>query len=200
MKNIVLFVITVLGYLSLCLFLKDYWGYLGSFGAWEYVAIIGTLMLLCAPFNIDGNVWTVLGNAESEGSIFSFFSLYQRAKQDAVTIFGLSYQKAGRSADTGIGASVQNAGEAAGIVIGVGVYQKSTKEAGVLLGVALLQDAGDEASMLIGVAFWQNAGQTAVAVLGLAFYQSLTGVSPEGGLYDAPKSRTFGVYKKLSYS
>lgn len=194
MKNIALFFVTVFGYFGL-------WWYLG--GAPEetsgYLLRIGVLALLSAPFNISGTVWTVLGNAESEKNIYSLFSFYQRAGQDAVTIFGLSYQEAGRNAVTVIGATVQNAGQDAWVLVGGAVYQKSAHCAVTIAGIAFLQNAGEEAGMAFGVAFWQNAGQTAVVVWGLAFYQSLTGVSP-GGLHGAPKSRTFGVLKRLSYS
>lgn len=193
MKNIALFFVTVL-----CYFIF-WWGFGGApEGTSEYLLRIGVLALLSAPFNIGGNVWTVFGNAESEKNIYSLFSFYQRAGQDAVTILGLSYQEAGRNAWTVIGAPVQNAKEDAWVFIGGAVYQKAARNAVTVVGIAFLQNAGEEAGMASGIAFWQNAGSAAIVVWGLAFYQSLTGVS-HGGLHDVPKSRAFGVHKELSY-
>lgn len=194
MKNIALFFLTVF-----CYFI--FWWDLGGVpeGTSEYLLRIGILALLSAPFNIGGDVWTVFGNAESEKNMYSLFSFYQRAGQNAVTIFGLSYQEAGRNAWTVIGASVQKAKEDALVCIGGAVYQKAANYAVTFVGVAFLQDAGEAAGMFLGVAFWQNAGSSASAIWGLAFYQSLTGVSPEG-LHGAPKSRAFGVHKEISYS
>lgn len=40
---------------------------------------LAIIALLCLPLNINGNVFTVLGNAESPKNAYSVFSLYQKA-------------------------------------------------------------------------------------------------------------------------
>ena len=92
-----------------------------------YAQRAGLLALLCAPVNINGNVFTMLGNAVSEKNVFSVCSLYQKAGQNAVTFFGLSgYQSAGQDAVTFFGLSgYQSAGQDAMTGIGLAIYQRA---------------------------------------------------------------------------
>ena len=106
--------------------------------------------LLCIPFNINGNIWTVLGNAESEKSIYSLCSLYQKAKNEAVTLIGLAgYQSAGQDARTDIGlAGYQSAGRDAIIIAGLSGYQSAGNYARNLFGLAIYQKAGENSRSL----------------------------------------------------
>lgn len=52
-------------------------------------------ILLCIPFNYNGDIYTVLGNAKSENNIYSVMSFYQNAKGEAFSFFSIAgYQKA----------------------------------------------------------------------------------------------------------
>src|SRR3989344_9012705 len=53
------------------------------------------IVILAMPFNIGGNIWTMAGNARSEESVYSIFSVYQNAKKDAVSLVSVGYQNAG---------------------------------------------------------------------------------------------------------
>jgi hypothetical protein len=102
--------------------------------------------LLCAPFNINGNIFTILGNAESEKNIFSIFSLYQRADRGAYNILGLSlYQRAGRDAYSSFGLSLyQRADEDAVNFLGLSIYQRAGRDA-YSIGLSLYQRADGDA-------------------------------------------------------
>src|SRR3989338_6973712 len=127
MKNLALFVATVAGYFGI-------WCYFGGApeGFSGYAMRLGILALLSAPFNVKGIIWTVLGNAESEKSIYSLFSLYQKA------------------------------GQHAGVFCGVALYQRAEWDAFVTVGIALYQKAEKDAVVFCGVALYQNAGQNAI--------------------------------------
>lgn len=88
------------------------------------------IALLCLPININGNVFTVMGNATSEKSVYALFSIYQKAGQNAFTFFGLS--------------GYQNAGQNAAIVVGLSGYQKAGNKARTIIGVALYQKVADK--------------------------------------------------------
>ncbi len=50
---------------------------------------------IALPINIGGNVFTIAGNAVAEKNVYSIFSVYQKAGQNAVTLIGLApYQRA----------------------------------------------------------------------------------------------------------
>lgn len=135
MENILLFVLTVFLYSAIWIWLSPP----GSFG--KYVKRVALIALLSVPININGRVFTVIGNAAGEKSVFSVFSLYQRADGDAVTFLGLSgYQRAGNNAVTGAGISG---------------YQRAGNEAVTILGLSGYQRAGN-AQTIVGIAFYQN--------------------------------------------
>ena len=101
---------------------------------------LGILALLSAPFNIGGNIWTVLGNAESEGSVYSFLSVYQKARRRAVTIVGvLSYQDAEEIAYVLLGFLTRQEAADAGVGIGFTLWQKVWREAHLGIGISLYQ-------------------------------------------------------------
>lgn len=89
MENILLFVLTVF----LC---SMVWYAVCAPALWVgHIKRVALIALLDLPVNIDGNVFTIAGNATAEKSVYSIFSLYQKAGQDAVTLVGLAgYQQA----------------------------------------------------------------------------------------------------------
>ncbi len=169
MKNMFLFAVTVLGYFGV-------WRYLGGMpeSESEYVFRLGMLALLCAPFNINGNVWTVLGNATSPRSVYSIFSFYQYAKKNAGMIFSfLSYQKArGGDAIVLLGVSCcQKANDAAGVFIGFSFYQDSGRESCVFCGVSCYQQTLGHALTCAGFSVYQEGYYSVETKFGLALYQ-----------------------------
>ena len=93
MQNILLFCTSVLLYFGV------WYGLDQSHDASQLLIRLGILLGVCIPFNIKGNVFTIAGNAVSQKSVYSLFSLLQEADRDAWTILGLAgSQKAGRDA------------------------------------------------------------------------------------------------------
>lgn len=181
MKNLALFVLTVAGWFGA-------WWYIGGTpeGAGEYLFRLGILAFLSVPFNINGNIWTVLGNAESEGSIYSFFPLYQKARRRAGTIVGvLSYQ---------------DAKEIAYIMFGFLTWQEAADVAAVGIGFTLCQKARYEICLGTGIALYQGLYSTSVVdktrsvrtVIGFAVYQT-----DSSGSNVTMNSRMFGVFSKF---
>lgn len=125
MENILLFVATIFVYSSIWFLIDS-----ARIGCWTIlIKRIAIIALIALPFNIDGNVYTIAGNAityEDGKGVFSIFSLYQRAEKDAVLLFGLGgYQRAKNEAITAFGfTSYQEAGLNAGIGIGLAFYQR----------------------------------------------------------------------------
>ncbi len=106
MENLALFATTTLVYLGVWCWMKK------PNGLAEYAKRAGIIALLCAPFNINGHIFTVLGNAVSEKNNIALCSLYQKAGQNVITIGLSGYQSAGQSAQTIIGLTLyQKAGE-----------------------------------------------------------------------------------------
>ena len=132
MENILLFLLTVAVYSTvICWFFRNDWT--------RYIKRLAFVALLALPINIGGNVFTIAGNAVAEKNIYSLFSFYQRAgqnastgcgltyqqaRQNAMTIFGLAYQQAGQDAVTGIGLTYQKAGSSARVPISIAIYQR----------------------------------------------------------------------------
>ena len=93
MTNIVLFAVTVAVY----------------FGVWvalvkpqplkRHIGALALIAFLAMPFSINGNVFTLLGNATGDKNVYSLLSFYQQAGNDAVSIVGIvAYQEGGKSA------------------------------------------------------------------------------------------------------
>ncbi len=166
MENIILFAVSVLLYCVL------WFGFLRPKSGVECAKRIALIAVLCIPFNINGNVFTVMGNATAERSIYSFFSLYQKADHDAVTVLGLTgYQQAGNNALTGIG---------------LAAYQQAGRDTVTMVGLTGYQQAGHDTVTAVGFTAYQRAGNMAKIGAGLAFYQKVGG-----------KTRSFGVYSEL---
>jgi hypothetical protein len=166
MENLGLFLLTASVYLGVWCLLNRPERLSGYF---KRAAVIA---LLCAPINVNGNVFTVLGNAAAEKNNVSLCSVYQQAGHNAFTVVGpLNYQVAGKSAWTTIGIALyQSAGQ--GVVTGVGLSG--------------YQSAGQNAVTIAGVAGYQSAGESAVTHGGVAFYQKA-----------GKKTRSFGAFTKL---
>jgi len=153
----------------------------------KLLKIAALIALLCVPFNICGDVFTVLGNAEGR-NVYSVFSLYQKAeidafaavgvyqeaKQNAMTVTGLAFQKAGCDALMLIGVPLyQRAGGDANNLIGLSVYQRADGTASTFFGITGYQKAGKAAGMVAGLTGYQRAGIEAGVLLGVALYQKV---------------------------
>lgn len=152
MENILLFAITV-GIYSFIWFL-----FTDPVGWKKQVRRMALVALLVLPINIGGDVFTFAGNAIAEKSIYSIFSLYQKAEQNATTIIGLAYQKTGQNAVTFAGLAYQQAGQDA--VTGIGLaYQKAGQDAVTIVGLAGYQKAERETKVPIAIAIYQRVGE-----------------------------------------
>ena len=138
MENILLFAITV-GIYSFIWFL-----FTDPVGWKKQVRRMALVALLVLPINIGGNVFTFAGNATAEKSIYSIFSLYQKAEQNATTIIGLAYQKTGQNAVTFAGLAYQQAGQDAVTIVGLAGYQKAERETKVPIAIAIYQRVGEK--------------------------------------------------------
>ena len=154
MDNIWFFLITVSVYSAIAISFGDYI----RVSLKKFFKVIVTAMLLALPIDIGGNVFTIAGNAVAEKNIYSLFSVYQQAGQDAVTGLGLAYQRAGQNAVTGLGLAYQRAGQNA--VTGLGLaYQRAGQNAVTGLGLAIYQKAGRGARVPISIALYQRVGE-----------------------------------------
>lgn len=149
LKNIMLFIVTVAVYWTIWFFIDP----IGDLAMRTWL-----LALLCAPFNIGGNIWTIAGNAESETSVFAIVSFYQRAGDNATTMLGLTgYQNAGKTAFTVFGfVGYQSAGNYALIWIGIAAYQSACTEASIGLGLVWYQRAEKRAETCKAIAIYQK--------------------------------------------
>lgn len=187
MENLVLFVVTTITYtiaVASLLAWNDMREIGGSF--WEemrrifvdeykdVLRALGMFTLLCLPLNINGNVFTVLGNVHSTGvkNAYSVFSLYQNAEYNAYSLFGALYQKADKGDAVTIVGLFPNqiAGNNAAVVIGVTPFQRADKNAGTGLGVSLYQKAGNNARVILGINGWQY-GRSSYVDGGISVYQ-----------------------------
>jgi len=107
------------------------------------IKCVALVALLALPVNINGNVFTIAGNVTAEKSVYSVFSLYQKAEYTAVTVFGLAgYQKAGGIVVTGLGlAGYQEAGYTL-TVFGLAGYQRAWNRAEAGVAVVFYQRVG----------------------------------------------------------
>lgn len=168
LSNLILFFITVVGYfflLSVSCPAKS---------KRQIAARLCILALLSAPFNIGGNIFTVLGNALSEKSVYSVTSVFQDAKKgDAITLFspfGFQYAEKG-SALTLFGVVAdQRAGVESVLGVGIVVFQKSSKKALVPFGIVGLQDARN-AFVALGIVGRQKASESAGLGVGIVGFQ-----------------------------
>ena len=156
MINLLLFI------LSFSIYFVIYWLLRRPQGVKSYRNTILSLAFLCMPFNINGNIFTVIGNAESEKNIFSILSFYQRAENSTFALFGVPiYQHAGNDAFTLIGVSIyQHAGNNAITFIGVSFYQHAENDAFIAIGVVGYQEAGRKTRLVVALAVYQYVIET----------------------------------------
>src|SRR3989338_6682413 len=156
MTNLALWLVTVSAYFEVWYWLNV------PVGLQKSVWRISLLMLLCAPFNINDNVFTILGNAVSQKNSYALFPLYQKAEQKADAPFAL-YQSAGQIAVAGF-ALYQSAGQGANTIFAL--YQSAGQKADATF--TLYQSTEQKAYAIF--ALYQSAGQGADALF--ALYQS----------------------------
>lgn len=173
MENIWLFVLTVVAYSLVWFIIVEHSWKPRYILLTHWVKRVAVVALLVLPLNINGNVFTIAGNATAEKNVYSILSFYQRAEQDAVILFGLAgYQKAGQDAET---------------LIGLAGYQQAGRDAVTDVGLAGYQKAGRNAATLFGLAGYQSAGQKAMADITIALYQRV-----------GEKTRAFGAFSTLT--
>ncbi|OGM99226.1 MAG: hypothetical protein A2915_02850 [Candidatus Yanofskybacteria bacterium RIFCSPLOWO2_01_FULL_41_34] len=131
----------------------------------KYAKEFAIVALLCLPLNINGNVFTVLGNASSSNNIYSIFSLYQKADQDAFSLLGGIYQEAGYDATTFLGFEVyQKAGHDNVLVIGLSGYQKAENKNLLGIGISVFQNSKKESGSIMGLIGYQKSNDIALAL------------------------------------
>ncbi len=170
MKNVVLFVATVALYFSS--WFVWFLFYYSSEPSFETCIIVASsLLLLCVPFNIGGNIFTVLGNAVSEKSIFSVLSLYQKANKNAFSLVSL-YQKADGSTVSVFGfLGYQDAGDDAFMFSGISIYQRSNIETVLFVGFSLYQEGSGDIIHAVGISLYQRAKGSVWVIVGVSGYQ-----------------------------
>lgn len=169
------------------------------------LSMLGLVALLCLPLNINGNVFTVLGNVHSTGvkNAYSVFSLYLNAENNAYSLLGPMYQKTGRDAVAVIGFfNNQIAGRHALTLFGVVPYQKANDDAlsnedgdaFILAGLNGLQN-GKNSTLFAGVSIVQTAKEEAVGGLAAMLIQESRYSALVGGFnayqYSSERSRTY---------
>ena len=198
MANIWLFIASVSGYFGLWALANPTLEYK------RHLRRFALLVLLCVPFEIGGNVFTVIGNAESDKNIYSVLSFYQKAKQSAYAVVTLlAGQTAGKNAYAFVNLlGDQKAGRDAVVGIGLPVFQEAKKDAVVVFGVSGYQEAGGNTFLGLGLSGYQKAGERAEIDLGVSGYQkaetsaqSIVGVTIYQNVQD--EKRVFGAFTKL---
>lgn len=163
---------------------------------------IAIITLLCLPLSFSGTVVSVLGSGQGK-NVISFFSLYQKAENNAFSIFGGGFQQAGNSAQTCIGITgYQQSENDAAVFAGISGYQQAGNNAALGVGITGYQKAGNDALMVAGVAGYQQTGLDVVTLMGITGYQqagnsALTGLGITGCQKVPNKTRSFVVWSKL---
>lgn len=182
MFNILLWVSTT----SLYSWLWCLWQTPKSLG--EYVWTVAIIAFLSIPFEINGSVWTVLGNARSKQNIFGLLSLYQVAEYSAFSILGSVYQKAGVDAATVVGISIyQKAGNEATTGLGLAIYQASSVST-MLIGLCAYQYAEFSALHYVGIGLCQKSEREVCNCCGFSVYQQVKGASRAFGAFSSLKA------------
>lgn len=106
--------------------------------AWKSYLIA---LVLCIPFNWEGNIITVLGNVKSDKDIFSVVSFYQNTKGNAHSFIQMGYQKGYESRS----------------IISMLSFQKSDNYSFALLGLLNIQESIDNTTTGLGIPAYQKA-------------------------------------------
>lgn len=184
MENITLFVITVFAYYVVWFLWESRERWTERIALSKEVKRIALVMLLALPININGDVFTIAGNAVAEKSVLSLFSVYQWAGNNALSLVNIGYQKSGYNSAAIIGFNYQESGHNSlsqmeigfqkannDAINGVGVvYQQALRDTSTFFSIAY-QRAGEDATIFTGLPIYQTAGNIAVAIVAFAPYQ-----------------------------
>lgn len=154
-QNILLFFASVIGYFFLWGLWEIYRAYKGypEHTVKRNLLTLATIALLCIPFTINGNVYTVIGNARSENSIYSVFSAYQDAKKNAFAVFGVGYIGGDKDAVEAIGIGRVFSKEGFAMqVIGIGDVG-GKKEAHQIFGAGRVISEEGKAAQVFGIGY-----------------------------------------------
>lgn len=158
-------------------------------------------MLICYPWQMGNNVYSVFGGKNTRGSVYSLVSIYQDAQHDALSFLGFGGQNAGDDAGQLVGISLyQNAKNVAVQMLGISFYQNARDDAYQFAGISLYQNAGGDVGNVFGISFWQNAGDNVVQIIGISLYQKANNNTVVGfGIPVYQKAKNFaGISWKLS--
>lgn len=157
-------------------------GYLPNW--WQTIGIL----LLCYPWKIGDNIWSLFGGINNQGSIYSLFGVYQNARKTAFQVSGLClfqkgfdvfqlfgfcvFQNGRQDAHQGFGLClIQVAEESAAQGIGLCVVQHSKGGAFQMLGICVVQYGEAAAEQPIGFCGWQIGEILAGQGIGFCFLQ-----------------------------
>jgi hypothetical protein len=183
----------------------------------KWCKVLGVVTVLCIPFNINGHVFTVAGNAVGEKGVYSIFSFFQQSGGHTITIAspftwqnaggkafqfaGITVQNAGNDAFQFAGITVQNVGNNALQLAGI-AWQNAAKNAMQIIGIAR-QNSSKTSAQFTGIA-WQNAAKNTSQFIGVSVQKSLMEVRTyfAVGIYQnaGVKTRAFGVWYPLKAS
>lgn len=157
MVNLVIFLITVASLLFGWIIYRIY--FFENTSGKKMGKVLAILIVLFVPFNLNGNVWTILGNGESEKNMFSVASFYQKANGHAISALGvLNYQEAEDMATTIVGVTGYQKARVSLLGFGIAGHQEGNASALTVLGIAVHQKAPMVVS-LVGVGLYQEAGE-----------------------------------------
>lgn len=160
--NFLLFAVTVGIY---------YWAWATFFGG-SWLAF-GLIALACIPFNTNGNVWTLFGNAVSDRNIYSVWSLYQSAGEKALSLIGFTIFQKGNEAETFVGLVLAQWGEKDVFIgLGLALFQGSNEGDATICGGLALVQGGKRAFTSAGLILFQLGVIETVIGLGAAFVQA----------------------------
>ncbi|MBI2057466.1 MAG: hypothetical protein HYT63_00560 [Candidatus Yanofskybacteria bacterium] len=193
MDNISLFLISILFYFVVSEIFIDcrvlVYNEINEIDLVKILKKLGIIILLCLPVNINGNVFTIMGNAIAEKSVYSVLSFYQKATDGVVfSFFGLgNVQFAKEDTFVFLGLpSYQKAGNAAFVFAGFPLYQEAN-EIFVAFGGAAIQKSKEFSAVFLGIVGYQNSGKKAETALAMALYQKVQ-----------DKDRSFAFFSTLT--
>ena len=182
MTNLVLFFVTTVVYYVFG------WFVFSLYDLYPHKKALALCALLALPVNINGHVFTIVGNAQGEKGVYSLMSFYQQADQgDTLALAFAGYQQAGEDALVGFGLSVyQQAKRDAEIILGLSGYQRAGKDAIVGFGLSVYQQAKEKTEVFFGLSGYQQADKTAITSAGLTLCQRVQ-----------DKTRVFAAFSSL---
>ena len=144
MENLQFFAVTMLSFLVVLLV---EWASVRRPTTKDCAKLFAIVALLCVPIDINGHVFTVIGNAVGEKGVYSLTSFYQRTDGVAITVFGLGgYQRGGEQAITVAGFNSAQVSERGDTVLAIGFagYQRAGEKAHAVIALAIYQKVENE--------------------------------------------------------